>query len=61
VLRLHIATQRLGGVSAAKGALRTLGLPGGWPRRPRLPVSEAAAEELAACFDALGLRDVEGL
>ncbi|NQZ97865.1 MAG: dihydrodipicolinate synthase family protein [Myxococcales bacterium] len=59
LLLLHVATQRLGGASAAKGALRELGLPGGWPRRPRLPVSDEHARELAACFESLGLREVE--
>ena len=40
VMRLFAMTQRLGGISATKAALRTLGLPGGWPRPPRLPVEE---------------------
>jgi len=61
VLRLFTATQRGGGMSAAKGALRRLGLPGGWPRRPRLPVEASVAADLAGCFEALGLRAVEGL
>jgi len=44
VLRLFDATQRGGGVSATKGALRVLGLPGGSPRLPRLPVSNSSCE-----------------
>jgi 4-hydroxy-tetrahydrodipicolinate synthase len=48
VMRLFATTQRLGGISAAKAALRALGLPGGWPRPPRLPVSEDDAGELMA-------------
>jgi len=61
VLRLFDATQRGGGVSATKGALRVLGLPGGSPRLPRLPVSDSVAKELASVFETLGLRDVEEL
>ena len=61
LLVLFSATQRLGSVAAEKGALRELGLPGGWPRRPRLPVHAAAAKELADCFRALGLEALEGL
>jgi 4-hydroxy-tetrahydrodipicolinate synthase len=61
LMALFECTQRLGGVSAAKGALRLLGLAGGWPRRPRLPVSDEAARELADRFESLGLRELEGL
>ena len=60
LIQLFTTTQRLGGVSAAKGALRELGLPGGWPRKPRLPVEPEAARELASCFEQLGLREREG-
>ena len=61
IIRLFNATQRAGGMSAAKGALGVLGLPGGLPRRPRLPVSDATAKELAAVFEELGLRSIEEL
>ncbi len=61
LLRLFTATQRGGGMSAAKGALRELGLPGGSPRRPRLPVSDAVAKQLAKVFEELGLRAFEEL
>ena len=61
VLSLFECTQRLGGMSATKGALRHLGLPGGLPRRPRMPVPDEAGRELAARFEALGLRELEGL
>ena len=61
LLTLFSETQRLGGISAAKGALRELGLAGGWPRRPRLPVDPSAARELARSFESLGLREIEGL
>ncbi len=61
LLRLFTATQRGGGMSAAKGALRVLGLPGGLPRRPRLPVSDSVAKDLATVFEELGLREIEEL
>jgi 4-hydroxy-tetrahydrodipicolinate synthase len=52
VMRLFAATQRLGGISAAKAALRALGLPGGWPRPPRLPVAEDDVGDLVALAQA---------
>jgi 4-hydroxy-tetrahydrodipicolinate synthase len=61
LLRLFGATQKAGGISAAKGALRALGLPGGLPRRPRLPVSDSVANELVSVFEELGLREIEEL
>ena len=61
LLRLFDATQQAGGLSAAKGALRELGLPGGLPRPPRLPVSDGVAKQLSSVFEALGLREREGL
>ena len=61
VMRLFTETQALGGVAAEKAALRELGLAGGFPRRPRLPVSAEAGKSLVACFESLGLRDVESL
>ena len=61
VLRLFTATQRGGGISATKGAMRELGMPGGLPRRPRLPVSDSVAKTLADVFIELGLRELEDL
>jgi 4-hydroxy-tetrahydrodipicolinate synthase len=43
VLRLFTRQRALGGVACTKAALNMLGLPGGYPRKPRLP---ASAEEL---------------
>jgi 4-hydroxy-tetrahydrodipicolinate synthase len=61
VLQLFTEIQALGGIAATKGALRALGLAGGWPRRPRLPVDSAAGRQLAKCFEELSLREIEGL
>lgn len=61
VLRLFTETQRLGGIAAEKAALHELGLAGGIPRRPRLPVGTEAGRELARCFETLGLREIESV
>jgi 4-hydroxy-tetrahydrodipicolinate synthase len=61
VMRLHTATRRLGGIAATKAVLARLGLAGGSPRRPRLPVPDADAAELAAVLDELEIKGVEGL
>jgi 4-hydroxy-tetrahydrodipicolinate synthase len=47
LMDLFTWTRKLGGISATKGALAALGLPGGIPRRPRLPVPAAKGEQLA--------------
>ncbi len=61
VMRMFSETRRLGGLPATKAMLMLLGLPGGSPRRPRLPVPDAVRAELASVLDALDLRAVEGL
>ena len=61
LMRLFSETRRLGGLSATKAMLELLGLPGGVPRPPRLPVDDQARAELAAVLDALDIRGVEGL
>lgn len=61
VIRLFVATQAAGGIAGTKGALRRLGLPGGWPRRPRLPVDDAVADALVGVFEGLGLRTLEAV
>ena len=61
LMRLHTETRRLGGISATKAALGLLGLAGGSPRRPRLPVPEASYGAIAAMLDTLDIRRVEGL
>ena len=61
ILAVHEATQALGGIVGAKAALRALGMPGGWPRRPRLPVSPERAQPLVALLRSLGLDRSEGL
>lgn len=48
-----------GGVPAIKEALNILGLPGGGPRRPRMPVSDSARQKLADMLDDLDIRGTE--
>lgn len=61
VFRLFTETRRLGGIVATKAALSVLGLAGGAPRPPRVPLGAAARAEVAAMLDTLDLRRVEGL
>ncbi len=61
LMRLFTATRDLGGIVATKGALDLLGLPGGFPRRPRLPVDAPARERIRSeMIDDIGLREIEG-
>ena len=49
-----------GSIKATKATLRLLGLPGGIPRRPRLPLDDAAATaRLLQMIDELQLRETE--
>jgi 4-hydroxy-tetrahydrodipicolinate synthase len=46
LLRLSTALYGAGGIRATKGVLNRLGLPGGSPRKPQLPVDEATVDTL---------------
>ena len=62
LMRLYAATRDLGGVAATKAALDLLGLPGGPPRPPRLPVDTATRERIQRVMvDELELREREQL
>jgi 4-hydroxy-tetrahydrodipicolinate synthase len=61
ILDVHEATQALGGIVGAKAALRAFGMPGGWPRPPRLPVSSERAQALVDLLTRLGLDRSEAL
>ncbi len=52
---------RYGSIRGIKAALSVLGLPGGHPRRPRLPVSEEQEAEIAGWLDDLEVSRIEGL
>ena len=61
-MELFTATRDCGGIVATKAALGMLGLPGGVPRRPRLPVDDATSNRIrSTMIDALNLRELEGL
>jgi len=49
-----------GGIRATKAVLNDLGLPGGYPRKPQLPVSKETLLRVRAVVDELGLAEIEG-
>lgn len=59
LLQLHATNMAFGSVRGVKAALDILGRPGGPPRRPRLPISDVAREELAVKLQQLGIRQIE--
>jgi 4-hydroxy-tetrahydrodipicolinate synthase len=61
VLRLYGAMAAVGGVSGTKAALNQLGLPGGFPRKPRLPVPPEWEERIARILADHDIRGTEGL
>jgi 4-hydroxy-tetrahydrodipicolinate synthase len=60
LLRLSMALYGAGGIRATKAALGALGLPGGSPRLPQLPVAPEQIPRLLAVIDTLGLAEIEG-
>ena len=48
-------------LAAHKAALGILGLPGGYPRKPWLPLDDASIRKLSRDLDELGIREFEGL
>jgi 4-hydroxy-tetrahydrodipicolinate synthase len=58
--RLSMALYGRGGIRATKGVLHRLGLPGGYPRKPQLPVADSTVDELLALVDELQLAELEG-
>jgi 4-hydroxy-tetrahydrodipicolinate synthase len=61
IMQLFAATQALGGIVGAKAALAAYGAAGGWPRRPRLPVTAEQARPLVELIATLGLDRSEAL
>jgi 4-hydroxy-tetrahydrodipicolinate synthase len=60
LLRLSGAFYGAGGIRATKGVLNALGLPGGFPRPPQLPVSDATVSSLLGVLEQLGIGSIEG-
>lgn len=61
VLRLFTAQRALGGVTCTKTALNLLGLPGGYPRKPRLPATEQETQRIGQMLAELDIARLEGL
>jgi 4-hydroxy-tetrahydrodipicolinate synthase len=57
--RLSTALYGAGGIRATKAVLNRIGLPGGYPRKPQLPVPDATVEGLMTVIDDLRIRDLE--
>jgi hypothetical protein len=60
LLRLSGSFYGAGGIRATKAVLNALGLPGGFPRPPQLPVSEATVSTLLDVVGNLGIGTIEG-
>jgi len=58
---LTYGTMAHGYVSGVKAANNILGVAGGYPRLPRLPVPEEKYPEIESMLDQLGIREIEGL
>ena len=56
LLRLYRALYSTGGIRATKSVLNRLGLAGGVPRKPQLPIAEAKIDELLGLIDELEVR-----
>jgi 4-hydroxy-tetrahydrodipicolinate synthase len=60
VARLSMAFYDRGGVRATKAVLNRFGLPGGYPRKPQLPVADTTVDELMTVIEELGIAAIEG-
>jgi 4-hydroxy-tetrahydrodipicolinate synthase len=58
--RLSMALYGHGGIRATKAVLNRLGLPGGYPRKPQLPVAAAKVDALMTVIADLELGELEG-
>jgi 4-hydroxy-tetrahydrodipicolinate synthase len=60
LLRLSNALYGAGGIRSTKAVLNALGLPGGFPRLPQLPLPPASVPALLDLIDSLGIPSTEG-
>jgi len=58
--RLSMALYGHGGIRATKAVLNRLGLPGGYPRKPQLPVDDATVDALMTVIADLEVGELEG-
>jgi len=59
VIRLSSALYGNGGIRVTKAVLNHYGLPGGYPRRPRLPAEDDRLTRALAVVEALGVKAIE--
>jgi 4-hydroxy-tetrahydrodipicolinate synthase len=59
LLRIYDEFTKIGGSKALKVALNMLGLPGGYPRRPRLPIDESLHPKVRELIDRFGIEELE--
>ena len=60
LLRLFMALYGNGGIRVTKAVIEAVGLPGGYPRKPRLPSEEDGLKRAMAVVDEIGLAAIEG-
>ena len=60
LLRLSATLYAAGGIRATKASLNALGLPGGYPRLPQLPVPDSMVPPLLEAIERLGIAAIEG-
>lgn len=60
LIKLFGALQTNGGTRATKAALSRLGLPGGYPRPPRLPIEDERLTRALDAIETLGIARIEG-
>ncbi len=61
LLRLNEILSKYQNPRSLKAALRVLGLPGGFLRRPYLDLDETAHQDISATLDRLRIKEIEGL
>ncbi len=60
VMRLFTGLYGNGGIRVTKAVLNQLGLAGGYPRKPRLPVTDERLTRALAVAESIGLKAIEG-
>jgi dihydrodipicolinate synthase/N-acetylneuraminate lyase len=59
LMRLTTIARDFGAISGTKAALRLMGLPGGYPRKPRLDVTPEQLDQIGALIDEIKLREAQ--
>jgi 4-hydroxy-tetrahydrodipicolinate synthase len=61
LMHLFTINMQYTAITGVKAALNLLGLPGGYPRRPRLPIDDEERERLRAALADLDIEELKGL